>query len=87
MPEQPTIEQLIELVTGSIAAQSMLFASVLRPFLDKGVITEADLLKSLAATQQAALQRRSPETPALTGLIDLLRRDLGLNEANHRDDA
>ena len=85
---QPTtIAHLTDLLTTSIAAQSILLATVLRPLIIKGVVSEAEFSASLAATEQAALERRTPETIALTGLIDLLRRDLGLGEATHRDDA
>lgn len=85
---QPTtIDHLADLLKTSIAAQSMLLASVLRPLIIKGVVSEAEFLASLAATEQAALERRTPETPALIGLIYRLRRDLGLCEANCRDDA
>ena len=85
--QPPTIAHLADLLQSSIEAQSLILASVLRPLIMKGVITEAELSASLAATEQAAMERRTPETPALTGLIDLLRRDLGLSEASHRDDA
>ncbi len=82
-----TNKQLTDLLHTTVAAQSIILASVLRPLIIKGVVSEAEFSASLAATEQAALERRTPETPALTGLIDLLRRDLGLSEATHRDDA
>jgi len=80
MPERlfNTLEEAADFMTTTVAAQSMLFASVLRAFIAKGLITETDLDETLGATEQAAMQRRTPETPALTGLIKLLRRDLGL---------
>lgn len=78
-----TTEQLEDFIKSTIAAQSMLLAAVLRPLLANGTISEQELAASLDATEQAAMQRRTPETPALTGLIDLLRHDLGLGEANH----
>jgi hypothetical protein len=77
-----TNEQLEEFLKATTAAQSMLLAAVLRPLLANGIVSEQELAASLDATEQAAMQRRSPETPALTGLIDLLRRDLGLGAAN-----
>ena len=58
----------------------MLLAAVLRPLIDAGAISEAALTTSLAEKERAALGRRTPETGALTALIALLRRDLGLPE-------
>lgn len=80
-----THEELETLVEKLTAAQSMLTASILRAFIENGAITEAQLADVLSQTEHAALQRRTPETVALTGLIDLLRRDLGLIEETHRD--
>ena len=80
-----TNEQLKDLLTATIAAQSILHANILRAIMQSGGLTEAHLIAALSATEQAAFQRRTPETPALTGLLDLLRRDLGLNEAKHSD--
>lgn len=74
-----TLEELERFVTHVTAAQSVLLASILRAFLVKGALTESELNAVLDATEQAALQRRTPETPALTGLVALLRRDLGLD--------
>jgi len=75
-------EQFEDLFKSTVAAQSMLLAAVMRPLLANGTITERELAASLGATEQAAMQRRTPETSALTGLIALLRRDLGLGEAS-----
>lgn len=61
-------------------AQSMLLATVVRTLIEQGAITEEALRRALDATAQAAFQRRTPETPALLGLIDILRADLGLPE-------
>ncbi len=80
-----TLEEAADFMALTVAAQSMLFASVLRAFIAKGVISERDLDEALAATDKAAMQRRSPETPALTGLIALLRRDLGLDATKSPD--
>ncbi len=79
--------ELKKFVTTLTAAQSMLLASVIRPFIVKDIISPSEIGASLAATERAALERRTDETSALTGLIDLLRRDLGLAEGNHRDPA
>ena len=80
-----TLDEAADFMAAAVAAQSMLFASVLRAFIAKGVISERDLDEVLAATDKAAMQRRSPETPALTGLIELLRRDLGLDATKSPD--
>ena len=80
-----TLDEAADFMALSVTAQSMLFASVLRAFIAKGVISERDLDEALAATEKAAMQRRTPETPALTGLIELLRRDLGLDVAKSPD--
>ena len=61
-------------------AQSMLLAAVLRPLIANGSLNDDKLAWSLAATEKAALRRRTPETPALLGLVELLRQDLGLTE-------
>ena len=61
-------------------AQSMILAAVLRPLITNGSLIEDELTSSLAATEQAALQRRTPETPAILGLAQMLRLDLGLPE-------
>lgn len=82
-----TNEELIQFIQTLTASQSMLLAAVLRPFVNKGLISHSDLAQSLDATERAALERRTSETPALTGLIDLLRRDLGFDKATDRDDA
>ena len=73
------LDEAADFMTTTVAAQSMLLASVLRAFMAKGLITVTDLDETLQATEQAAMQRRTPETPSLTGLIKLLRRDLGLD--------
>lgn len=79
-----TNEELEDLLKSTIAAHSMLNASVLRAIMQSGGLTEGRLIEALAATEQAALARRTPETPVLTGLLDLLRRNLRLDEATHR---
>jgi hypothetical protein len=78
-----TVEELEWLIENLTAAQSMLLAGILRPLIDGGAVAESALSDSLAEKERAALDRRTPETPALLGLIDLLRRDLGLPERNH----
>lgn len=80
-----TADQLKALITSAAAAQSILLATILRTFVVKGLITEAELNAALEATEQAAVRQRTPETPLLTGLIDLLRRDLGLGTKTPRD--
>ena len=80
-----TLDEAADFMAATVAAQSMLFASVLRAFIAKGVISKRDLDEVLAATDKAAMQRRTPETPALTGLIELLRRDLGLDATKSPD--
>ncbi len=80
-----TLDEAADFMAPALAAQSMLFASVLRAFIAKGVISERDLDDALAVTEKAAMQRRTPETPALTGLIALLRRDLGLDATKSPD--
>ena len=82
---QMTHEQLVDFVRNATAAQSMLLAAVFRPLIQSGALSEDDLQRSLSAVEQAALQRRTPEVPALTGLIDLLRQDLGLSARTGRD--
>lgn len=67
-------------ITQLTRAQSMVGASIVRALLDSGALTESDLRKALEATEQAALQRRTPETPAVLGLVEVLRTDLGLTE-------
>ena len=80
MPEPlfKNLDEAAAFMTTTVAAQSMLLASILRAFIIKGLVTETDLDQVLNETERAALERGTPETPALTGLIDLLRRDLGL---------
>lgn len=78
-------EELEDLLKSTIAAQSMLTASILRAIMQSGGLTNDHLVGALDATEQSALARRTPETPVLIGLLDLLRRDLGLNEGTHRD--
>ena len=73
-----THEELEKLFTETTAAQSMLLAAVLRPIIDRGAISETDLIYSLSEKERAAMERRTPETGALTALIALLHRDLGL---------
>ena len=80
-----TLEELKKLVESVTAAQSMLLASVVRPLLASNLLSESEMLGSLAATEQAALARRTPETPYLLGLIEVLRRDLKLPEGSHPD--
>ena len=63
----------------------MVLAAVIRTFITEGIISEDKIEASLAATEQGALEGRTPEIPASNGLIDLLRRDLGLNTKNHPD--
>ena len=83
--EQPTMthEELVHMFTATTAAQSMLLAGVLRPLIESGALSEADLSDSLAEKERAAIERGTMEAGALTALISLLRRDLGLPETNH----
>ena len=74
-----SLKEASDFITTLARAQSMLLASVLRALLSAGTLNENDLSDALAATERAALERRTLETPALTGFIDLLRRDLGLS--------
>lgn len=76
-----TVPQLAQVVAEVTAAQSMLLASVLRPLIARGAVSERDLALSLDLTERAAFERRTNEASALTGLIALLRRDLGLSQA------
>ena len=87
MPEPlfKNLDEAAAFMKTTVAAQSMLLASVLRAFIIKGVITATDLDQALSETERAALERGTPETPALTGLIDLLRRDLGLDATTDHD--
>jgi hypothetical protein len=75
-----TLAELEHMLTVTTAAQSMLLAAVLRPLIASGAVSEDALVVSLAEKERAAMERGTLETGALTGLIDLLRRDLGLSE-------
>ena len=75
-----TLEDAEEFLMATTRAQSMVLAAVLRPFIADGFLIEHDLVKSLAETERAALQRRTPETAAILGLAEMLRQDLGLPE-------
>ena len=77
------IAQLEKLIKALTAAQSMLLSSVIRALLANDTVTENEISASLDLTYRAALDRKTPETPYLTGLIELLRRDLGLGEGTH----
>ncbi len=79
------LDEAADFMAVTVAAQSMLLASILRAFIIKGLITETDLDQALSETERAALERGTPETPALTGLIDLLRRDLGFAVTTDHD--
>lgn len=76
-------EDLVRTYMVTTAAQSMLLAAVLRPLIENGAVSEQALVASLTEKEMAALRRATPETGALTALIALLRRDLGLPETNH----
>ena len=73
-----THEELENWVVTVTAAQSMLLAAILRPLIANGHLSEDALVASLDEKERAAFERKSRETPALIGLIDLLRRDLEL---------
>lgn len=60
----------------------MLLAGVVRALINNGTLSEGELEASLAEKERAALERGTKETAALTALIDLLRRDLGLPAKN-----
>ena len=75
-----TLEDAEKYFMATTRAQSMLLAAALRPLIANGSLIEHDLVSSLAATEQAALQRRTLETPAVSGLAQMLRQDLGLPE-------
>lgn len=77
-----TLEEAGAFMAHFTRAQSMMMAAILRPLLNSGALKEADLRASLEATERAALERRTPETPALLGLVQVLRVDLGLSEAS-----
>ncbi len=72
-----TLQEADAFVTHITAAHSMLLAAIIRPLIESGSLDEADLRNSLDTTERAALERRTPETAALSGLVGLLRRDLG----------
>ncbi len=61
-------------------AQSFILAAVIRPLIGSGYLDEGDLAASLDATEVAALERGTLETPAIVGLVQMLRQDLGLPE-------
>jgi hypothetical protein len=75
-----TLEDAEEFYTTTTRAQSMLLAAVLRPLIANGSLGEYELVNSLGETEKAALQRRTPETPAIAGLVQMLRQDLRLPE-------
>ena len=77
-----TNEELERFFAETTAAQSMLLAAVLRPLIESGALPQRELETSLAEKERAALDRRTPEVSALLGLIELLRRDLGLPAAS-----
>ena len=75
-----TLEDAENYLMATTRAQSMILAAALRPLIGNGSLSEDDLVASLAETERAALQRRTLETPAITGLAQMLRQDLGLAE-------
>ena len=75
-----TLEEAEVFFMAATRAQTMLLAAVLRPLIANGSLIEQELVSSLAKSEQAALQRHTPETPALSGLAAMLRQDLGLPE-------
>lgn len=74
-----TLKDAEDFFAATIRAQSMILAAVVRPMIADGSLSESDLRESLNSTERAALERRTPETSALTGLVELLRADLGLS--------
>ncbi len=79
-----TNEELHHYLMITTAAQSMIQAAILRALMDEGAVSESRLSEILDAVESTALQRKTPETPAVTGLIALLRRDLGWPEDTGR---
>ena len=75
-----TLEDAENYLMATTRAQSMILAAALRPLIGNGSLSEDDLVASLAETERAALQRRTLETPAISGLAQMLRQDLGLAE-------
>lgn len=79
-----TLQDAEDFITTVTRAQSMVLAAILRTMMTSGSLSETDLRESLDATEQAALQRRTRETPAVTGLVEILRNDLGLSSETDR---
>ncbi len=75
-----TLEDAENYLMATTRAQSMILAAALRPLIGNGSLSEDDLVASLAETERAALQRRTLETPAISGLAQMLRQDLELAE-------
>ena len=75
-----TLEDAEKYLLNFTAAQSFVLAAVLRSMLVSRALKESDLREALDATEAAAFQRRTPETGAVAGLVQLLRRDLGWPE-------
>ena len=80
-----TIEEADLAVRALTTAQTLLLASVLRLLIDKNAFDESDLSEVFDSVDQAAMQRRTAETPYLIGLTKLLRSSVGLTEQTHRD--
>ena len=85
-PVGRTLPQIEDLLKQTIRAQSFILAAVLRPLIGSGYLDEGDLAASLDATEVAALERGTLETPAIVGLVQMLRQDLGLPEATGQVD-
>jgi len=81
-----TLEEAEIYLMATTRAQSFILAAALRPLIQNGFLSEDDLASSLAETERAALQRRTLETPAISGLAQMLRQDLGLPEGTGHGD-
>ena len=80
-----TIEEADRVVTALTAAQTLLIANILRLLIDRNAIGESDLSDVFDSMDRAAMERRTPETPYLTGLTKALRSSVGLTEQTHRE--
>ncbi len=75
-----TLEEAEAYFLTTTRAQSKILATVVRLLIANGSLRKGDLVSWIDETDKAALQRRTPETAALSGLAQLLRQDLGLPE-------
>ena len=73
-----TLEEAEIYLMATTRAQSFILAAVIRPLIGSGYLDEGELAASLDETKVAALERGTLETPAIVGLVQMLRQDLGL---------